>query len=86
MHVPVFHKRGNKTDLSFHWQVIGCRGTIEINPRLTMAKESQILGMMLPGATEVSFRFSHNFHFSVEWFVYFDDKEMIYRFSYIKRK
>ncbi|PVD22252.1 hypothetical protein C0Q70_18060 [Pomacea canaliculata] len=39
--------------------VIGCRGTIEINPRLTMAKESQILGMMLPGATEPEWQEMH---------------------------
>ena len=27
--------------------VIGCRGSIEINPRLTMGMESSIMGVML---------------------------------------
>jgi len=32
--------------------VIGCRGSIEINPRLTMGMESSIMGVMLFRATE----------------------------------
>ncbi|HEU4754335.1 MAG TPA: NADPH:quinone reductase, partial [Armatimonadota bacterium] len=32
--------------------VIGSRGTVEINPRETMAREAAVLGMMLWGATE----------------------------------
>lgn len=35
------------------FQVVGNRGTIEINPRETMAKESSIVGVMLGQATEV---------------------------------
>lgn len=35
-------------------QVVGNRGTIEINPRDTMAKESSIIGVMLGHATEVT--------------------------------
>ena len=35
-------------------QVVGNRGTIEINPRETMAKESSIIGVMLGHATEVT--------------------------------
>ena len=35
------------------FQVVGNRGTIEINPRETMAKESSILGVMLGQASEV---------------------------------
>lgn len=33
--------------------VIGCRGTVEINPRATMGKDAAILGMMLWNATPV---------------------------------
>lgn len=41
--------------LSFAFlQVVGNRGTIEINPRETMAKESSIIGVMLGHATEVT--------------------------------
>lgn len=39
--------------LTLHLQVVGSRGTIEINPRETMAKESSIVGVLLPRATEV---------------------------------
>ena len=35
------------------FQVIGCRGTIEINPRSTMAKESSIMGVNLMTVTDV---------------------------------
>ena len=35
------------------FQVVGNRGTIEINPRETMAKESSIIGVMLGQASEV---------------------------------
>lgn len=35
------------------FQVVGNRGTIEINPRETMAKESSIIGVMLAQASEV---------------------------------
>ena len=35
------------------FQVVGNRGTIEINPRDMMAKESSIIGVMLGQATEV---------------------------------
>ena len=35
------------------FQVVGNRGTIEINPRETMAKESSIVGVMLGKAGEV---------------------------------
>lgn len=31
--------------------VIGSRGTVEIDPRLTMAREAEVLGVMLAGAT-----------------------------------
>ena len=37
----------------FSFQIVGNRGTIEINPRETMAKESSIVGVMLGHATEV---------------------------------
>lgn len=37
--------------------VVGNRGSIEINPRLMMQKESSIVGCMLLGATEVRLRF-----------------------------
>ena len=33
--------------------VIGCRGTVEINPRATMGKDAAILGMLLWNATPV---------------------------------
>nr|KAG5710572.1 hypothetical protein BaRGS_013218 [Batillaria attramentaria] len=36
--------------------VIGCRGTIEINPRLMMGKESQVMGMMLRASTPDEWR------------------------------
>jgi len=39
--------------------VIGSRGTIEINPRETMARESDIRGMMLFGASEQELREMH---------------------------
>ena len=35
------------------FQVVGNRGTVEINPRETMAKESSIIGVMLGQASEV---------------------------------
>ena len=35
-------------------QVVGSRGSVEINPRDTMAKESSILGVALASATPVS--------------------------------
>jgi hypothetical protein len=35
-------------------QVVGCRGTVEINPVLMMGKESSVLGITLPSATAVS--------------------------------
>ena len=35
-------------------QVIGCRGTVEVNPRLMMGKELQVMGVMLAGASAVS--------------------------------
>lgn len=36
--------------------VIGCRGTIEINPRLFMGKEANVLGVMLSAATNEEWR------------------------------
>jgi len=35
------------------FQVVGNRGTVEINPRETMAKESSVIGVMLGQASEV---------------------------------
>ncbi|CAG5119648.1 unnamed protein product [Candidula unifasciata] len=39
--------------------VIGCRGTIEINPRLIMTKESSISGVALMTSTEAEWRTMH---------------------------
>jgi len=39
--------------------VIGCRGSIEINPRLTMAKESSIHGVALMTSTPEEWRMMH---------------------------
>lgn len=39
--------------------VIGSRGTIEIDPRMTMAEERSILGVMLGNATSEEFRHMH---------------------------
>ncbi|KAK7094797.1 quinone oxidoreductase-like isoform X1 [Littorina saxatilis] len=39
--------------------VIGCRGAIEINPRLLMGKESQVLGIMLAASTPDEWREMH---------------------------
>lgn len=41
------------SSIIFIFQVVGNRGTIEINPRDTMAKESSIVGVMLGQASEV---------------------------------
>lgn len=41
--------------------VIGCRGTVDINPRLMMGKESQILGVMLGGANAEEWKEMHAF-------------------------
>ena len=38
----------------FPLKVIGSRGPLEINPRLVMVKEAQVLGVMLFGSTPVS--------------------------------
>lgn len=35
------------------FQIVGCRGSVEINPRDTMAKESSIVGVSLFSATKV---------------------------------
>lgn len=40
--------------------VIGCRGSIEINPRLTMGMESSIMGVMLFRATEDEWKEMNN--------------------------
>jgi NADPH2:quinone reductase len=39
--------------------VIGSRGTVEINPRDTMAREADIRGVMLLGASELEFKQIH---------------------------
>uniref|UniRef100_A0A0B7B9H8 Enoyl reductase (ER) domain-containing protein n=1 Tax=Arion vulgaris TaxID=1028688 RepID=A0A0B7B9H8_9EUPU len=39
--------------------VIGCRGPIEINPRLTMTKESSITGVSIMSSTEPEWRIMH---------------------------
>jgi NADPH2:quinone reductase len=39
--------------------VIGCRGTVEINPRATMGKDAAILGMVLWNATPVEMESIH---------------------------
>ncbi|XP_056388669.1 quinone oxidoreductase-like [Hyla sarda] len=36
--------------------IVGCRGSIEINPRDTMAKESSIIGVQLHGSTKEDWR------------------------------
>jgi hypothetical protein len=35
--------------------VVGCRGTVEVNPRSLMLTEGTIIGVMLAGATKVSY-------------------------------
>lgn len=41
-------------EFTFSRQVVGARGSIEINPRDTMAKESSIMGVALFCATQVT--------------------------------
>ncbi|GFN96991.1 quinone oxidoreductase [Plakobranchus ocellatus] len=40
--------------------VIGCRGPIEINPRLMMGKESSVMGVMLMCASDAEFQEMHS--------------------------
>ena len=44
-----------KWELFLCFQVVGCRGTVEVNPRSLMLTEGSIIGVMLPGATKVSY-------------------------------
>ncbi|KAM9789354.1 quinone oxidoreductase-like [Neosynchiropus ocellatus] len=44
--------------------VVGCRGSVEINPRDTMAKESSIIGVMLYSATVEEWKESAAFFFA----------------------
>ncbi|KAL8613225.1 hypothetical protein ACOMHN_001550 [Nucella lapillus] len=41
--------------------VIGCRGTVEVNPRLMMAKELQVMGIMMQATTPEEFRQVHSY-------------------------
>jgi hypothetical protein len=47
-----------------HLQVVGSRGTVEVNPRSLMLTEGSIIGVMLAGATKVSYPFN-NYYFSL---------------------
>ena len=42
----------------FVFQIVGSRGTVEVNPRSLMLTEGSVIGVMLAGATKVS---QHNF-------------------------
>ena len=44
-------------------QVVGNRGTIEINPRMMMVKESSIMGVLLFKSSKVSSTTLHLFHY-----------------------
>lgn len=39
--------------------MVGCRGTVEVNPRSLMLTEGSIIGVMLAGATKVSYPTNH---------------------------
>ena len=57
----------------FIFQVVGNRGTVEINPRLLMPKESSIVGVMLPKGEEglVSEKYNRHGQYSKDVDQYF---------------